>query len=175
MSQQVKHYQVIPLKGQLIPEIFRSQLIRFNESFGWDASQSLSDFDNALSEYYVMCDEQCIIGYVGLHHVIDEVTINHVYIDVAYRRQGLGTALLNFVIEQLTYREVVHIFLEVRQNNQSAIALYKKSGFQTLITRKHYYSNPVDDALIMQLALNTTTNSRLTQRKEEIDDINIGN
>jgi len=44
---------------------------------------------------------------------------------------------------------VSYIFLEVRPSNKTAVALYKKLGFQKLGLRKNYYHNPIEDAIIM--------------------------
>ena len=94
-----------------------------------------------------------MLGYVGLHHVLDEATLNLVYIQADLRGQGLGRQLLDFVLNQLTHRGIRHVFLEVRQANAAALGLYQQAGFETLIVRPRYYQNPVDDAVIMQKLL----------------------
>ena len=55
------------------------------------------------------------------------------------RRQGLAGQLLHGVIEPLESQNVTEIFLEVAEDNHAAIALYKKSGFQSIGRRPGYY------------------------------------
>ncbi|MBD3949976.1 ribosomal protein S18-alanine N-acetyltransferase [Tuanshanicoccus lijuaniae] len=143
-------YQVVPIKGRQLISPLKEQLLAFNQTFGWSVEQSEADFANEYSEYYCLVDKEMVLGYVGLHHVLDEASINHVYIQPDYRQQGLAHALINFVLTQLAYRQVKHLFLEVRANNQAAIRLYEASGFELLGRRNNYYQHPVEDALIYQ-------------------------
>ena len=46
-------------------------------------------------------------------------------------------------------KEAPDLTLEVRAGNEPAINLYKAYGFQEEAVRRHYYQNPVEDALIM--------------------------
>lgn len=146
--------KVVPFKAtQLLPDI-RERIVDCNQHLGWNATQTSEDFDCEYAEYYVMFVDKCVIGYVGLHNILGEVTFNTVFIASDYRRLGLGYELVTFVLEQLRYRGVMNVFLEVRQANHVAQQLYQKVGFVTLAIRKHYYHNPVDDAVIMQIRLN---------------------
>ncbi|MBS4462076.1 ribosomal protein S18-alanine N-acetyltransferase [Aerococcaceae bacterium zg-B36] len=143
-------YKVVPIKGRQMMSPIKEQIVSFNQTFGWSAEQSEADFVNEHSEYYCLVDKDVVLGYISLHHVLDEVSINHVFIHTDYRKQGLASALVAFVIEQLAYRQVKHLFLEVRSKNEAAIRLYESSGFELLGRRKNYYQNPVEDALIYQ-------------------------
>lgn len=147
------HFNVVPFRGQQLPADLRDYIGEANQTLGWTSAQSQGDIDYEYAEYYVLFEERDVRGYVGLHHVIDEATINLVYIAPSHRQKGLATELLTFVLTQLTHRQVKHIFLEVRAQNIAAQKLYEKLNFQTLTIRKNYYKHPVDDALIMQLAL----------------------
>ncbi|MBK0347294.1 ribosomal protein S18-alanine N-acetyltransferase [Aerococcaceae bacterium zg-ZJ1578] len=143
-------YKVVPIKGRQMMSPIKEQIVSFNQTFGWSVEQSEADFANEHSEYYCLVDKDVVLGYISLHHVLDEVSINHVFIHTDYRKQGLASALVAFVIEQLAYRQVKHLFLEVRAKNEVAIRLYETSGFELLGRRKNYYQNPVEDALIYQ-------------------------
>ena len=61
---------------------------------------------------------------------------------------GIGTALLNNVIAKCKQLKLENIFLEVRNSNTAAIHLYEKVGFANISTRKNYYSDTREDALI---------------------------
>ena len=142
-----KHYQVVPFTGAQLPEAFRQVIIEGNQALHWNEAQSRDDFQLDQAEYYLLLD------HVGLHHVLDEATLNLVYIRPDLRGQGLGRQLLDFVLNQLAPRGIRHVFLEVRQANAAALGLYQQAGFETLIVRPRYYQDPVDDAVIMQKML----------------------
>ncbi len=65
------------------------------------------------------------------------------------KRKKIGEALLNKIIEACYKNEIKYITLEVRESNIAAIKLYEKYGFKSLGTRKGYYQNNNEDALIM--------------------------
>lgn len=70
-----------------------------------------------------------------------------------YRRRGVARALLRSGLSYLRKRRVEEVFLEVRESNQSAQALYLSSGFRPIGQRSAYYRNPKEDALVLWLAL----------------------
>ena len=82
-----------------------------------------------------------ILGFCILQKVLDEANLLLMAIDPKCHGQGLGTLLLNDAIERLG-AGCVQIFLEVRESNQAAIALYEKVGFHQIDLRKNYYPKP---------------------------------
>ncbi|MEW5901445.1 MAG: ribosomal protein S18-alanine N-acetyltransferase [Acidobacteriota bacterium] len=94
-----------------------------------------------------------VIGYVIYWQIGDEVQINNIAVHPDFRRLGIGEAALRQVIAEVKLREVRLVTLEVRPSNPAALALYKKMGFRLLTIRKAYYSNPVEDALVLTLHL----------------------
>lgn len=75
-------------------------------------------------------------------------------IDVAVipeaRKQGIGTLMVEKLLDEGRKRGVSEFMLEVRASNLPAIRLYENAGFVTIGVRKLYYSTPVEDALVMQ-------------------------
>ena len=151
----ILNLKVIPFHGAELTDVLRAQLITANQAeFAWSAAMSEADFANEHAEYYVMVrglDE--LVAYVSLHHILDEATINTVYVTPDWRQYGLGTRLLAFVLEQLEARAILNLFLEVRAGNTAARALYTGAGFDELVVRRGYYHAPTDDAIIMQKQL----------------------
>jgi ribosomal-protein-alanine acetyltransferase len=70
-----------------------------------------------------------------------------------HRRHGLASFLLQNFLEHISHLTVLTIFLEVRESNSAAIALYKKFGFQISGRRSNYYRNPEESALLMSLLI----------------------
>ena len=91
------------------------------------------------------------VGVLQWRHLGEEAEI----LDLAVRRdlrgQGLASFLLQNFLDHVSHSDVRLIFLEVREFNTSAIALYKKFGFQITGRRPNYYRNPGESALLMNL------------------------
>ena len=68
-----------------------------------------------------------------------------------FQRQGIGMRLLNEFLEQARAEGGRAVFLEVRESNASARALYRKAGFKETGGRTGYYSDPAEDAKLYRL------------------------
>ena len=94
-----------------------------------------------------------IIGYIVARETAGELHINNVAVRAAYRRRGIGAALLSRILHEARRRKANTAFLEVRSANFAAQALYEKSGFKAIARRADYYSEPREDAVVMSLVL----------------------
>lgn len=68
-----------------------------------------------------------------------------------YRRQGIGSLLLNGLLERASVMRVESIWLEVRESNSEALNLYQKKGFSLIRMRKNFYTQPSENALVLKL------------------------
>jgi ribosomal-protein-alanine acetyltransferase len=94
-----------------------------------------------------------IAGYIVARETAGELHINNVAVRLEFRRCGIGAELLNRVIQEARRRKATAAFLEVRSANHAAQALYEKSGFRAIARRANYYSEPLEDAVVMSLVL----------------------
>lgn len=94
-----------------------------------------------------------ILGFLVARHVAPEWELENVVVATSARRQGIGIQLLNALIAATRETNSDSVFLEVRESNVSARALYEKSGFQPTGRRKSYYANPIEDAILYRLSL----------------------
>jgi ribosomal-protein-alanine N-acetyltransferase len=87
--------------------------------------------------------------------ILDEATLFNIAVDPAYQRQGLGKALLEYLIEDLEKRDVFTLWLEVRASNVAARTLYESLGFNEATVRRNYYpaKEGREDAIVMALPL----------------------
>ena len=69
------------------------------------------------------------------------------------QRRGCGQSLLDAFCDRCRERAVSHIWLEVRESNAGAISFYEKNGFARVQSRKHFYENPREHAILMRLDL----------------------
>jgi ribosomal-protein-alanine N-acetyltransferase len=85
--------------------------------------------------------------------VDSEWELENIVVAAAVRRRGVGTRLLAELTEHARVRNGSAIFLEVRESNQSARALYRKAGFKETGLRRSYCANPPEDAILCRLSL----------------------
>ena len=89
-------------------------------------------------------------GYVGSQTVLDETDMMNVAVHPDFRRQGIARGLILALTEELKKRGSHCLTLEVRASNDPARALYESLGFALAGTRRNYYHNPKEDALILR-------------------------
>jgi len=96
-----------------------------------------------------------IIGYALMMMVLDEAHLLNLSIAKPYQKQGLGRLLLEHMIRIAKEKKALNMFLEVRQSNIAAIALYEAIGFNEMAIRRGYYPahHGREDAVLMGLAL----------------------
>ena len=116
----------------------------------WSENSVASELHNALSLWLVAVDGERVAGYVGSQTVMDESDMMNVAVHPDYRKQGIATALILGLVEELRKRGSRSLTLEVRASNETAISVYSKLDFQEVGRRKNYYRNPREDALIMR-------------------------
>jgi len=92
-----------------------------------------------------------IAGYVVALDAADEGEILNLAVAPSGRRDGLGRALVQHMLEALGARGVQQVYLEVRESNAPARALYAAQGFKEVGRRKQYYRRPVEDAIVLRL------------------------
>ncbi len=116
----------------------------------WSKDSFYGELSNNLAYYYSAVDnDNKLLGYAGAWQIIDEAHITTIAVAPENRRKKIGEALLNRIIDDCYKNEIKYITLEVRVSNAPAIGLYEKYGFKSLGSRKGYYQNNNEDALIM--------------------------
>lgn len=91
-----------------------------------------------------------VVGFVLLYIGADQGDIPDVVVEKSYRNRHVASDMLEFLYQQAVNRGVQEIFLEVRQSNNPAIALYRHQGFEPIGERKHFYQDPDEDAIVMR-------------------------
>lgn len=89
------------------------------------------------------------VGYLFFMAAADEGELLRIGVSPEYRRQGVGQVLLEHMDYFVLENGIYSVWLEVRESNEPARALYEKSGFVTQGCRKKYYHRPDEDAVIM--------------------------
>lgn len=112
----------------------------------WSRAALSAELENDFSRFFVAVENGRAVGYVGLYILTGEADIVRVAVLPEYRKKGIAKAVLT---ESLKYAQG-EIFLDVRESNAPAISLYKSLGFEDTGVRKNYYSDPVENAVLMK-------------------------
>ena len=115
----------------------------------WSRKAFEDEFKNSIAVYFAARNDDECIGYAGFWNVSGEGDITNVAVVEEHRRSGVGSMLIEAVLERAKQLNIDIMTLEVRQSNYKAQGLYKKYGFEVIGTRKRYYSDNNEDALIM--------------------------
>ncbi|MBV9335478.1 MAG: ribosomal protein S18-alanine N-acetyltransferase [Solirubrobacterales bacterium] len=120
---------------------------------------SLAMFVLELSKPSGVClaaiEERRIVGYLICSRYADVWHLMNIAVDPPARRQGIATALLERMIDRAG--EDASYTLEVRPSNTQAISLYERFGFRSAGTRRRYYQDTGEDALIMWRTADTAS------------------
>ncbi|HTX58380.1 MAG TPA: ribosomal protein S18-alanine N-acetyltransferase [Verrucomicrobiae bacterium] len=131
-----------------IPEVARIERASFSTVWPSDAFYNeLST--NKLAHYFVGRIGSRIIAYGGIWVILEDSHITTVAVDPTYRGKRYGEVMVLRLIGEAIERGAAWMTLEVRESNVSAQALYRKYGFTTVTTRKGYYSDDNENALVM--------------------------
>lgn len=115
----------------------------------WSEESLKSELDNIFARFFVAFSDGKIAGYIGSHNVLGEVYITNVAVLPGFRRNGVGKALVEFLVEKMKSENAEFVTLEVRKSNNNAISLYEKCGFEKVGNRKDFYEKPREDAVLM--------------------------
>ena len=108
---------------------------------------------NQFAQYLIVEVDQKVVGYCGVWIIIDEAHITNIALLPEYRGLKLGEALMGKVMELAREMGALRVTLEVRVSNERAQNLYRKFGFEAGAIRKQYYTDNMEDALVMWVNL----------------------
>jgi ribosomal-protein-alanine N-acetyltransferase len=98
-------------------------------------------------------EDSMILGFLAAQVVGAEWELENIVVAPETQEKGIGTRLLNELLARAQQAKSNAVFLEVREANSAARALYEKLGFQQSGRRKSYYSNPLEDAILYSKSL----------------------
>lgn len=128
------------------------ELRREEYSLMVDLGKLLKDNFNETSissnEKVFVYEDNDILGFIQILSLYETLEIINVVVESSNRGAGIGTKLLNYVIEKFNPE---HVLLEVRETNESAINFYKKNGFIEIRKIKNYYGT--EDGIVMERKL----------------------
>ena len=99
--------------------------------------------------FFVVEEKGQILGYCSMQTVLDEGDILNVAVTRDRQKEGIGYFLVDSMLMLAAARGIHIVHLEVRESNGSARRLYQRLGFKEDGFRKNYYTEPVENAVLM--------------------------
>jgi ribosomal-protein-alanine N-acetyltransferase len=131
-----------------LDDVARLEQVCFSQP--WTRAQLQEELSNNLARVFVAVeDDGSVLGYGGLHYVLDEAEVTNIAVFPEARRKGAARMILDAMDSFCTAGGMAFLTLEVRVSNEAAIALYRGAGLQQVGLRKRFYSRPTEDALLL--------------------------
>lgn len=131
-----------------VPAIHRLEAASFSDPWTPDSFRSMIAQPLALATVAEL--EGRIVGYCIAWAIGDEAELVNLCVAPSTRGVGVGGLLLDDLLRTLDVRGGATLYLEVRDSNEAAQALYRGRGFLASGRRKAYYRHPAEDAVIMR-------------------------
>ncbi len=133
---------------ELIKDVLESEFDNF-----WSYN-ILKEEISSENSYFIVAKntENEIVGFAGTKIIVDEADVMNIVVRKSCRKEGIGSKMLENLINYSISKNLKFVNLEVNENNLSAIRLYDKFAFNHIGIRKKYY-NGVSDAIIMRKEL----------------------
>jgi [ribosomal protein S18]-alanine N-acetyltransferase len=126
----------------------------------WPEEQYRGMFEGQTPRHLVLVIEErgTVQGFVIGHLLDQECEIENLVVASDFRRRGWGSKLLRSLIDAAHQAGATAFFLEVRESNLAARALYNRTGFVENGRRKRYYREPEEDAIVLTFRLPSADN-----------------
>lgn len=136
-----------------IPAVVEIERASFGDPWSEGTFRDLLTLSHAIFLVATEGARPVVCGYVIAAVVAGEAEVLNLAVARDARGRGLGGRLLDAGLGGVRERGAREVFLEVRESNAAALALYSSRGFSALTRRARYYRNPVEDALVLQRAI----------------------
>lgn len=143
--------KIIDASVELLDEIAAMEVRAF--AVPWSKKTFEGAFGAETVSIFAAMEDDTLLGYACLLVIAPEGELMNIAVDDCYRGRGIGSALMEAVLERASVLGAEDVFLEVRDSNAPARHLYEKHGFEILGRRKKYYQKPVEDAILMKRTL----------------------
>lgn len=111
----------------------------------WSLQQIINDLNQDSTDYFFERESGELVGFLAIQNLVGELEITNIAVRKSHQGRGIAKRLMKNLDDHLET-----VFLEVRESNLAAQALYRSCGFEVIGKRKSYYANPLEDAIIMR-------------------------
>src|SRR5579884_1481800 len=137
-----------PMTDADVKEVVRIEQQSFTTQ--WPSNAFYQEMhDNKLAHYFVGRADGRVVAYGGIWVILEDSHVTTIAVHPHYRGRKFGEIMLLRLLDEAMERGASWMTLEVRESNTVAQNLYRKYGFTTVSTRKGYYSDNNENALVM--------------------------
>ncbi len=134
-------------------EVVRIERECFADPWSEESFRRLLAVEPAIFQVAAFPPDSKIAGYAIAFAVGEDGEVLNVAVEPPFRGKGLAGQMLDALLIEMAARGVRTAYLEVRESNRAAQALYGSRGFTEIGRRYQYYRRPVEDALVMRRVL----------------------
>lgn len=151
-------FQIVPATPDMLPDILALEEACFSSP--WTRKMLEAELTNNQFAHFLVATHQkesatqaepTIIGYHCFWIVFEELRLMNLAVRESMRRKGVGGALVAEALHLGFEQSVTRAVLEVRASNDPARSLYTRLNFVEISTRPRYYTNPIEDAVLMEM------------------------
>ncbi|HHX94928.1 MAG TPA: ribosomal protein S18-alanine N-acetyltransferase [Clostridia bacterium] len=155
--------QIQPMQADHLSSVLEIENVSFPTP--WSYRSYMGELTrNNFAHYFVGLIEDKVVGYIGIWIVLDEAHITTIAVAPEFRGNHIAERFIEFGVEYSKVWGAEKMLLEVRVSNKAAQKVYKRMGFVEIGVRKQYYSDTLEDAIVMLKRYDD-----LTDIKERID------
>ena len=147
-SDSPREMAIEPMAQSDLPAVLRIEGLSFSTSWPMNAFSN-EIRDNKLAHYFVGRLGGTVVAYGGIWVILEDSHVTTIAVHPEYRGLKLGEEMLLKLLDEAIAQGAAWITLEVRESNDVAQKLYRKYGFTTVSTRRGYYSDNGENALVM--------------------------
>lgn len=114
----------------------------------WSMAMFVLELSKPKGIRFVAEEGEHLRGYMICAHHPDVWHLMNVAVDPGQRRRGIASALIEQLFDSID--EGDRVSLEVRGTNRGAIAMYERFGFSVAGSRRRYYQDNGEDAVVME-------------------------
>lgn len=133
-----------------LKQVVRIEKASFADPWTEDSFRRLLTGRPAIFLVAIFPPDEAVAGYAVAFSVREDAEVLNLAVDPTFRGKGLAGQMLDAVLIELGTCGVRTAFLEVRESNRAARALYRSRGFAEIGRRQAYYRRPVEDALVLR-------------------------
>ena len=150
--------EIVPATPDMLPDILALEETCFSSP--WTRKMLEAELTSNQFAHFLVARRQkestaktepTIIGYHCFWIVFEELRLMNVAVRESMRRKGVGGALVTEALRLGLEQAAIRAVLEVRASNDPARSLYTRIGFVQISSRPRYYTNPIEDAVLMEL------------------------
>jgi ribosomal-protein-alanine N-acetyltransferase len=154
----ISKLQIVPATPDMLPDIIALEEACFSSP--WTRKMLEAELTSNQFAHFLVARQQAesttgaeptIIGYHCFWIVFEELRLMNVAVRESMRRRGVGATLVTEALRLGVNQAATRAVLEVRASNNPARSLYTRLGFVQISRRPHYYTNPIEDAVLMEM------------------------